>query len=829
MEKEEGDVETTPESPSIGEEPVNPEDRTDHSDSTETANTAGDDYGERAFSETGNEPVTRLVEPSVDWLEPLEEDYDEDDDDQSWDLDGSREAELDGLARDSERSHRGRGRGAVGRKRRRRQFASDEGWEDCPALGEGWKRKVVFRRSGMSVGQSDAYYMSPKGERLRSKIELLRFIRNTVDLTNFDFKLGKFVDGEIPRRGPKRKKLGHSSPADGSFSSESSFHNEAADAGDRTYSPGPLFSLNPSSSQNELSAGLPSPGPSHRDPSHTRVSPSTIPNRHTIPSEGGLLSGTSKVPASSEADPLYIPPTAVLGICVRCRNSFTGVEGQTSCEKCSNACNATKDNRNIVFRKWLPCGFCRACQVTEDCGACASCRHSKQNPDSRRPVRCRRRKCLCPSLKRRSDDVPSVTQFGSAVHRPERRLSERLVAINTISKYSDSDDQSPFDDGNGNKSLLKKSRRSCGRCKGCVSKADCGVCESCVDKPKFGGSNKKRQNCRRRQCKREARAWTTLSRPRFTYSRKKISRRSRDHWDFEFSDNEAEQERRTKESAVCHVDRGKQGSSHYNGQPNLSYEAAQSHRPSSTNPARIQTSPQADLDAVARNGFQARRDKTKSLSAIGAEPGASAPLHAERSERETQAVSRAQVWQRREAAAPSRPPAQRPAEEDEGEEDQDGPMITQIFSLGGRSGGVDLEPGLLQLLSALRGAVLPVLWCAVLAEGPRLQLLQCSKLSSMADTAVQIEPGFCYHVTVQGQPLLPTHRIYYAHPTRLTSPAQVAALLEDLERYAVCRGLERELPAGPGPVILERAATCDFLVPPEVKCCTMCKKAQQKQ
>uniref|UniRef100_A0AAY5EE92 Methyl-CpG binding domain protein 1b n=1 Tax=Electrophorus electricus TaxID=8005 RepID=A0AAY5EE92_ELEEL len=613
MEKEEGDVETTPESPSIGEEPVNPEDRTDHSDSTETANTAGDDYGERAFSETGNEPVTRLVEPSVDWLEPLEEDYDEDDDDQSWDLDGSREAELDGLARDSERSHRGRGRGA----RRRRQFASDEGWEDCPALGEGWKRKVVFRRSGMSVGQSDAYYMSPKGERLRSKIELLRFIRNTVDLTNFDFKLGKFVDGEIPRRGPKVR--------------------------------------------------------------------------------------------------------------------------------------------------WLTIGVD---SVTEDCGACASCRHSKQNPDSRRPVRCRRRKCLCPSLKVRREN-----RGDAVVITPSYLwiclswcLSLELCLVNYLMEPN-------------------KSRRSCGRCKGCVSKADCGVCESCVDKPKFGGSNKKRQNCRRRQCKREARVGLLEAchltnhlpaRPRFTYSRKKISRRSRDHWDFEFSDNEAEQERRTKESAVCHVDRGKQGMAFF-------YSVVMRVRFYSffycSSPTCLMKLPRVtDQAAPIQQEFRFKNPHTHTTPQI-----------------------------------------------------QTHTTITQIFSLGGRSGGVDLEPGLLQLLSALRGAVLPVLWCAVLAEGPRLQLLQCSKLSSMADTAVQIEPGFCYHVTVQGQPLLPTHRIYYAHPTRLTSPAQVAALLEDLERYAVCRGLERELPAGPGPVILERAATCDFLVPPEVKCCTMCKKAQQKQ
>ncbi|XP_076863164.1 methyl-CpG-binding domain protein 1b isoform X2 [Brachyhypopomus gauderio] len=759
MEKKGGDAETDPVSPMVREDGDDSEHNTNHSGSTETTNNSvGQDI-------TGNKTVESLEEPPVDWLEPLEEDYD-DDDDQSWDVD------LEGLARESERSVRGRGGGAGRIRKRGRQF-TEEGWEDFPLLGQGWKRRVVLRRSGLSVGQSDIYYMSPTGERLRSRIELLRYTSNTIDLTNFDYKLGKFLD-DVPKRGPKRKRLGRSSPGDCGFSSESSFQNEAVDVGDRTYSPGPPFSLAPSSRQSE--AGTPSPGPSQRDPSLTHVIPSMLPNRPNGPSKGGWV-------------PRAADPSGVLGICIRCRNSFTGTEGQTSCEKCSKA---SKDDRNIVFRKWLPCGFCRACQVTEDCGMCASCRNGKLNPDLRQPVRCRRRKCLCPSLKRRSEDVTSTAQSGSTIQ--ERRLSERLVAINTVSKesvpgfkesqYSDSDVQSPYDDGDdddGDERLLKKSLRSCGRCKGCMSNTDCGICDYCINKPKFGGSNK-RLKCRQRQCKRETKTWVALNRTRFTYNRKKMSRRNRECWNFEFSDNEGEQERRMKDGAVgaWHGEKDRQGSSHCNGQ--------------------------------------------------GAEPALNAAVHAAHFERETQHVRCAQKQPRGAAATPPHSPVlpRPPAEE---EEDQEGPTITQIFSLGGSfgSGGVDLEPELLQLLSALRGAVLPVLWCPVLAEGPRLQLLQCSKLSPMADTAVQIEPGFRFHVSVQGQPLLPTHKVYYNHPVRLTTATEVAALLEDLERYAVCRGMERDVPAALGPVIPERAATCEFLVSPEVKCCVMCKKAQQRQ
>ncbi|XP_026791213.1 methyl-CpG-binding domain protein 1b isoform X2 [Pangasianodon hypophthalmus] len=666
--------------------------------STETRDITDTNVGQ-----AGNEQVKNLDDPSVDWFEPLEEDWDDDDDAQSWDIDGVRDAEMESLAGESERSgsvagsernYRGRGGGgAVGKRKRKWRFGSDDGWEDCPVLGEGWKRKVVLRRSGVSVGQRDVYYLSPKGERVRSKIELLKSIGNTVDLTNFDFKTGIFLDGEPLKRGIK----------------------------------------------------------------------------------------TLKVPANLEDGPTCIPSNSCLGICVRCRNSFTSVEGQTMCEKCSKACNASKDNRNITFRKWLPCGFCRACQLTEDCGVCASCRNGKQNPQYRRPIRCRKRKCLCPSLKRRADDVLPLAQCGSVVHRPDR-----IETINTVSKpslpdfkesqYSDSDDQSPFYEENDSEGLLRRFRRSCGRCKGCVAKADCGTCDYCIDKPKFGGSNKKRQKCRQRQCQREAKGWTTPGRPRPHYAyTHKVLRRNREKWDFEFSDNECEKERIEKGSVVGvhYVERDKHCISDYNGQN-----------------AEIETSQALSEDHL---------------------------LHLFCDE-----------WTRVNDRKWRRPPATEQHAE-EPDEDEMEPTITQIFSLGGDNAtddGLDLE--LLELLASLRDAPLPVLWCAVLAEGPRLQLLQCSKLSAMADTTVQIEPSFRYHISVQGQPLLPTHWLYHAHPARLTSVAQVATLLEDLERYSVCRGFKSEPSFGSEPIVQVRAATCEFLVVPETQCCARCKSAQQK-
>ncbi|KAH0628945.1 hypothetical protein JD844_010610 [Phrynosoma platyrhinos] len=69
-----------------------------------------------------------------------------------------------------------------------------EGWVDCPSLGPGWQRREVFRKSGAKPKQSDTYYKSPRGEKIRSRVELIRLFGCSRDLTDFDFKKGIFVD-----------------------------------------------------------------------------------------------------------------------------------------------------------------------------------------------------------------------------------------------------------------------------------------------------------------------------------------------------------------------------------------------------------------------------------------------------------------------------------------------------------------------------------------------------------------------------------------------------------------------------------------------------------
>lgn len=137
---------------------------------------------------------------------------------------------------------------------------------------------------------------------------------------------------------------------------------------------------------------------------------------------------------------------------------------------------------------------------------------------------------------------------------------------------------------------------------------------------------------------------------------------------------------------------------------------------------------------------------------------------------------------------------------------------------------MDMDNQLIKLLHSLRSSVLPILWYAIMVEGPQLQLIQCSKQSSMTDTMVLIDPGFCYQVTVQKQPLLPTHPLYDSYPARLTSVTEVVNLLLGLEKYVVCQGLPPKQPLPDKDlIILERASTCDFLVKKNVSICIHCR------
>ncbi|XP_030584651.1 methyl-CpG-binding domain protein 1-like [Archocentrus centrarchus] len=464
------------------------------SDGVNTEETHSAGPAEEKAAEEKEEAKVSGGEPPVDWFEPLEDDDDAESNDRN-------DPEEESLAGESERSESVAGSESTFKKiyqlqaPRRKRSHPDEGWVDWPGLGEGWKRKEVVRRSGSSIGQTDVYYLSPRGDRVRSRVELASVLEGQ-DLSNFEYKTGKFYDSEnpLPRVRNRKRKVRERS------SSESSWmeRGEGADTPDSHHRLTPsLGPKNVNSSQTNVplnsTVGTPTQGPRNEDP----------------PSEDKIR---LPAPSSSQSRPLpsingEIGSEDSTLICARCGISFTGTwydkqRKRPCCPTCWVA-SKTKEHPMIRFRKWIPCGQCVGCHNTVNCGQCANCKHGLQSPESRKRI-CRKRKCICPIRKgpgsggfmqqRPYNDIPETfddsMSFQSEVtdsQHPSLKSSDtENFSVNV--DVDDEDDMSTDDDDDWHK---KRKRRSCGECKACLCRKDCGTCDFCIDKPKFGGSNKK--------------------------------------------------------------------------------------------------------------------------------------------------------------------------------------------------------------------------------------------------------------------------------------------------------------------------------------------------
>ncbi|XP_017259506.1 uncharacterized protein LOC108228462 [Kryptolebias marmoratus] len=137
-------------------------------------------------------------------------------------------------------------------------------------------------------------------------------------------------------------------------------------------------------------------------------------------------------------------------------------------------------------------------------------------------------------------------------------------------------------------------------------------------------------------------------------------------------------------------------------------------------------------------------------------------------------------------------------------------------------GGASHSPaggrGLVCLLQALRRTVLPAHWVAVLADRPELQLLQCSKLSSMTDTIVHVQPDRSFYISIQNQRLPETHRVFEAHTHRVSHLSQLVSLLLHLEQLVVCRGSRVRSSA----CQRVQSPACHLLVAPPLRTCLSC-------
>ncbi|XP_064156645.1 methyl-CpG-binding domain protein 1a [Anguilla rostrata] len=581
---------------------------------------------------------------------------------------------------------------------------------------------------------------------------------------------------------------------------------------------------------------------------------------------------------------------------------FRRPDQKSYCPKCTPE-KKLEAPRNIVFRKWLPCGQCRACQVTADCGTCASCRHGLLNPASLKPVRCRRRKCLCPIRKdgqgqwvlgRASDTkeqgtttpkkTDKLSKFGrklkltklkrqiaeDVTRKPRARRLEygqtkRFKKPYAVPQYSDTEDYPGYYDDNDDmdNGPKKRSRRACGRCDACLRTTDCGRCDFCMDKPKFGGRNKKRQKCRLRQCQSHAMRHLLPFQMGKSGARRLMPKSGRDkYWsrrvqssqrlsweDMELTNDEDEEGYiGTLRPGLYDLDKDQEdqeGLGDADGDVATAVSQMNSvlHCDPSNGALVSEELYVSSYPLAIQDQFQTERTKLKMANA-GRSPAVydtGLPLPPPDPEvLYSQAGLPGQYRNIPELLSSPGTGGVNAAlvlrgdveivEVDSGErgEPESTPVITQIFSLAAGAPAVsEAERELLRLLEALRRTVLPAHWVGLMVEGPRLQLLQCSKLSTMADTVLQVEPGFFYRVSVQGQPLLLTHPLYEAHPPRLARAELVVSVLLDLERYTVCQGYPSCVPRPDRqPVLYVRAAACGLLVLQSEERCDKCDITQ---
>nr|XP_028567253.1 methyl-CpG-binding domain protein 1 isoform X14 [Podarcis muralis] len=417
-----------------------------------------------------------------------------------------------------------------------------EGWVDCPALGPGWQRREVLRKNGTRPGQSDTYYTSPRGEKIRSRVELLRLLGGSRDLTDFDFKKGIYVD---PSAEPQL--LQPLPPTGGGH--------QRVKKGSKRHLPPPAAATPPLKKPPDLQVFEEPPDkeiPDQKPPQMELELPVEAPA--AILAEQQELLVAADQPAMKPHKrrcrkqlPALLPlgkmgnvtveeaiPEEPVVCCASCQGQFPGVmlPSQRRCRWLCPDCRAQRRdfNREQRYYKQIGCGVCQACQMSQDCGICSVCVLRAKSPELRIGIKCLLRRCLkivkkglecgmCQACKI-TEDCGSC-HICLRRHKPGMKRQWKCLKRRCLKRKKKIP---PKKDGYSTKKLTGKwkptmerdpggiptvrqrqtsaSRRNrkCGKCEACLLKMDCGRCDFCCDKPKFGGRNLKRQKCRWRQC-----------------------------------------------------------------------------------------------------------------------------------------------------------------------------------------------------------------------------------------------------------------------------------------------------------------------------------------
>ncbi|XP_063150081.1 methyl-CpG-binding domain protein 1 isoform X3 [Candoia aspera] len=284
-----------------------------------------------------------------------------------------------------------------------------DGWVDCPSLGPGWQRREVLRKSGTRSGLSDTYYISPRGEKIRSRVELMRLLGCSRDLTDFDYKKGIFVEPSTeplpspplsPTEGsPQRVKKGGKKrllPLAAATSSPKKpldlqvFPEPQPSAGQELLDQEPpkLELEFPGEDQTNMQSPQPEPpvtGDQLAPKPRKRRSRKHLP---PIPSAGKIEDVTLQESNPEEA----------IACCASCQGQFPEVmlPSQRRCRWLCPDCRAQRRafNREQRYYKQIGCGVCQACQMSQDCGICSVCVLRAKSPKLHIGIKCLLRRCL---------------------------------------------------------------------------------------------------------------------------------------------------------------------------------------------------------------------------------------------------------------------------------------------------------------------------------------------------------------------------------------------------------------------------------------------------
>ncbi|KAM6474725.1 uncharacterized protein PHA67_007089 isoform 12-T12 [Liasis olivaceus] len=726
-----------------------------------------------------------------------------------------------------------------------------DGWVDCPSLGPGWQRREVLRKSGTRSGLSDTYYISPRGEKIRSRVELLRLLGCSRDLTDFDYKKGIFVEPSTeplpspplsPTEGsPQRIKKGGKKrllPLAAATSPPKKppdlqvFPEPQPSPGQELLDQKPPKlefefpvenQANMQSQQSELPVTVGQPAPKPRKRRYRKHLP-------PIPSPGKTEDVTLQESKPEEA----------IACCASCQGQFPEVmlPSQRRCRWLCPDCRAQRRafNREQRYYKQIGCGVCQACQMSQDCGICSVCVLRAKSPKLHIGIKCLLRRCLkivkkglecgmCQACKITEDcgtcviclrrQRPGIKRQWKCL---KRRCLKRKKKIppkkdscspkKLIVKWKPTIQRDPRGNPIVRRRHSSKSRqnRKCGDCEACLLKTDCGRCDFCCDKPKFGGQNLKRQKCRWRQCLQFAKESSSTS--EWTEVPKSLGLEKPKQQEEQQQQQQPPPAKLKKEPEKT-VSSGPQEPTKECSivSPHTKQEQDVPHHP--VLPAWILgKDPDTKLPAV--NLLIATSPKIKQ--------GHAEPSGDCQSSNDCPVSAGLPQFKRLSGTSCTEVVVLDDLEDNEVGplQQMHPPVIMEVYSLGGVQPLSQLDSVLREFLAELNEIPLPAHWEVLPPLGsPDLRLIQRSKHSTMSAAVIHIRPGLFFHVVVQDLLVPQEHELYASHPARLTTVDEVVELICDLEAYQLCSGWPAGWHAG------ERSEACDILV--YSGCCPQCR------